>query len=604
MNTSRTIIVKKLQDTIIKVSFLCCLLLNYSCTKEKATEHDYSKVVTGQVSNIHAGGATFNGSFLSAGTEEIIDHGFVFGTNSYLTIQYNEKISLGASNGKGSFTAAANSALATGVTYYVSAYVQSKEKIFYAEPVSFVSMGGFPPEILHVVPGEGIAGDIVTIGGKYFGNSPLSNNVTFNNKPALIISASDTEIVVRAPESGGNEVFDIFVTTAGQTAQEINGFRYLKPEVTGITPLSGRVGDRITIQVDLFNNTLLSTVSLGEYPLRVISSTKNEIIVEIRDDIPALVAPITIVVDDHSILTEEFEVISPWIKLKTLPMPGRKYSTAYTDNDSGFVCFGSANANTWPYYSITFRDWWEYNHFTDSWQEMFFSDGFFGGERSGALSFQINHQIFVGYGSGRGDCTDFYQIDQGNWILKNDQYSPFLGAHMSSFVVNDAAYICGGSYNNDLWQYTPKYNNWAKKSIVSSLQTRCYGISFSYNDKGYFGLGSISNRTFNDIWEYVVMNDTWNLKTNVYPDGATSGAIVFVIDNRVFVGLGTQSSNRYSRTIWEYFSENDLWKNVTTIPTGGREGAFVFVLDNKAYIGSGYNGNFLNDFYEFDPSKL
>jgi len=117
--------------------FIAFLALLTNCTKEKETKHDYPRVVTGQVINVHAGGATFNGTFLHEGNGEIIDHGFVFGMRDMLSIPSNQYISLGVSSGKGSFTATADYALTTGYTYYVSAYAKNENKIFYAEPVSF-----------------------------------------------------------------------------------------------------------------------------------------------------------------------------------------------------------------------------------------------------------------------------------------------------------------------------------------------------------------------------------------------------------------------------------------------------------------------------------
>ena len=120
--------------------FTAILALMANCTKEKETKHNYPRVVTRQVINVHAGGATFNGTFLQAGNGEIIDHGFVFGSSYILSVQSNQHISLGKSSGKGSFSATASYALTTGYTYYVSAYARNDNKIFYAGPVSFVCL--------------------------------------------------------------------------------------------------------------------------------------------------------------------------------------------------------------------------------------------------------------------------------------------------------------------------------------------------------------------------------------------------------------------------------------------------------------------------------
>lgn len=132
-------------NTRILPFFCLILLVVYSCTKEKDPTRDYPRVSTDQVTNINTNGATFSGTFLQAGNSEIIDHGFVFSPGSTPSIHLGEKISLGTSTGSGSFTATANSGMKSGETYYVSAYAQNKDNIFYAEPIEFVSKGSTVP---------------------------------------------------------------------------------------------------------------------------------------------------------------------------------------------------------------------------------------------------------------------------------------------------------------------------------------------------------------------------------------------------------------------------------------------------------------------------
>ena len=245
MNTHKKNIRKRLY---IQALFFCSLLPIFSCTKEKKeSERSYPLVVTGMVTNINADGATFNGSFLQAGNSEIIDHGFVFNTNSSPDIRSGNKISLGSSSGKGSFTATANVGMEAGETYYVSAYAQNKDHIYYAESVKFVSMGSISPEILKIVPAEGLRGDTVVIKGKYFSQSSFKNTVKFNDSQAFIIAASDSTLTVSVPASNGMEFVDVFVTVAERTAQKMNGFHYLKPEIMDFSPKQGVIGDTITV---------------------------------------------------------------------------------------------------------------------------------------------------------------------------------------------------------------------------------------------------------------------------------------------------------------------------------------------------------------------
>ena len=271
-----------------------------SCTKEKKTESDYPRVAIGLVTDINSAGATFNGSFLQAGDSEIIDHGFVYDDNSGLGIQSSEKISLGPSSGKGSFTARAGHSLKTGETYYVSAYARNKDRTFYAEPVSFVSKGGLSPEINSIVPYEGLRGDTVTIHGKNF--SGQNNIVSFGDQKASVISSSETLLKVLAPTSNGIELVDIFVTTAGKTTQRTGAFRYLKPVITSISPTEGVNADLVEIKGKWFG-----------YPADIFFGEMKAFVVEATDTLITAMVPepkTTIENTTISILVDEFKVES------------------------------------------------------------------------------------------------------------------------------------------------------------------------------------------------------------------------------------------------------------------------------------------------------
>ena len=124
----------------LHVFILCGILFFASCTKEKEqTQHSYPRVIIESVSKINANGATFNGLFLITGDSEIIDHGFVIGTDNFLTIHMGEKVSLGPSSGKGSFTTTVNFELKPYVKYYVCAYATNNDKTFHSETVLFIN---------------------------------------------------------------------------------------------------------------------------------------------------------------------------------------------------------------------------------------------------------------------------------------------------------------------------------------------------------------------------------------------------------------------------------------------------------------------------------
>jgi len=305
MKIKKTVTGKRLRCIFAKAFFFCSWLMVLSCTKEKETERSYPRVLTGTVTNINTDGATFNGTFLQAGKTEVIDHGFVFSLSFSLITQSIERISLGASMGSGSFTATANFGLVKGKTYYVSAYARNKDQIFYAEPVNFVSMGGASPEIHTIVPGEGLRGDSVIIKGRYFSQVPRNNIVKFGDREVAVLTASDTELSVRVPATNGKEHVDVFVTSAGQTAQKISGFRYLKPEITGLSTDKGVVGDTIVIYGKKFwysKNDV--SVFFGDQAVVVLEVDISSIKVIVPASGGNTSLPVTVRVD--GLLTEEF----------------------------------------------------------------------------------------------------------------------------------------------------------------------------------------------------------------------------------------------------------------------------------------------------------
>ncbi len=291
--------------------YLIILILLSACTREKETKHDYPRVVTGQVTNINASGATFNGTFLQTGNSEIIDHGFVYGTNNNPTIQANESVSLGASTGNGTFAAIIGHALEMNETYYVSAYARNKEKIFYAQTVTFVSKGSAGPEIEGIIPVEGIIDEEVTITGKNFSRLGHNNVVEFNDLRAYIKSSSDSVLVVSVPTSNGKEYADVSVTTAGRKVQLLNAFRYLKPVILGFTPNQAVVGDTIQLLGENFRNGMEVRFNQYRTGLWSVTNTDAKVIVPACRSTHAT---IFVTVDGHrASANESFSYIEPEI---------------------------------------------------------------------------------------------------------------------------------------------------------------------------------------------------------------------------------------------------------------------------------------------------
>lgn len=98
----------------------------------------------------------------------------------------------------------------------------------------------------------------------------------------------------------------------------------------------------------------------------------------------------------------------------------------------------------------------------------------------------------------------------------------------------------------------------------------------------------------------------WKILTNVNEKGLADAAS-FVIGNNAYMvgGYGYYRTYVYFNKTWRYNSENRAWTEMDSLPGKGRSQGVAFVFGNKAYFGTGIalNGEFFDEFFEFNPSQ-
>ncbi|CAN5413802.1 hypothetical protein BH11BAC1_BH11BAC1_13770 [soil metagenome] len=98
----------------------------------------------------------------------------------------------------------------------------------------------------------------------------------------------------------------------------------------------------------------------------------------------------------------------------------------------------------------------------------------------------------------------------------------------------------------------------------------------------------------------IFAQNTWTQKAN-FGGAARRSAIGFCIGNYGYVGTG-YNSNFYD-DLWKYDPMNDVWTQVASYPGLARFSAVAFVITGSAYVGTGYdvNNNFNTaDFWKYD----
>ncbi|WP_143731846.1 hypothetical protein [Pontibacter lucknowensis] len=93
---------------------------------------------THSASNVAASSATFSATILNAGTEPIIEHGFVWAkTKPYLGLQTAQAVNLGKKSESGYFTADVQHTFDRNVVYYVRPFVKTGTTLVYGQMISF-----------------------------------------------------------------------------------------------------------------------------------------------------------------------------------------------------------------------------------------------------------------------------------------------------------------------------------------------------------------------------------------------------------------------------------------------------------------------------------
>ncbi|MCB1218580.1 IPT/TIG domain-containing protein [bacterium] len=104
-----------------------------------------------------------------------------------------------------------------------------------------------PPSIGGIDPLSGGVGDLITITGSGFGDTPDGSVVTINGRQMEIVFWSDSSISVRIPE--GAATGSIRVTVGGEFDEFVTPFEVgNKPVITGVSPNNVRIGGSITVR--------------------------------------------------------------------------------------------------------------------------------------------------------------------------------------------------------------------------------------------------------------------------------------------------------------------------------------------------------------------
>lgn len=89
-----------------------------------------------------------------------------------------------------------------------------------------------------------------------------------------------------------------------------------------------------------------------------------------------------------------------------------------------------------------------------------------------------------------------------------------------------------------------------------------------------------------------------------YPSNGVDDGTSFVIGDKAYCGSGIVSWFAIQRDFYAFDLNNESWSSVAAMPQGeGRQYANGFASDSFGFVFGGYNGNFLNDLWRYNPQS-
>lgn len=477
------------------------------------------------------------------------------------------------------------------------------------ESVSFGPMNVMLPEITSYEPQQGFDGTEVTIRGRYFGNS---RKVYFGTTTGILVSASDTLLIARVPNTTQHGPVSLKVDISGKQSVGGEQFTILKHTVTGLSVSSAKVGESMDILGSMFIQPgLTTTVYFDNVGARILSLSDGTIKVRVPD-ITSVNPLIRVIVGSKEVSTAGFTRIDSWQRIGDFPGVERVEMEAVSVNSAGYLGLGY-NAGA------PLSDWWKFNPVTDTWTRM--SD-FPGGARWNAVSFVIGTKVYVGYGTNQNRIyvpNDLYFHDFWAYDTETDQWSEIADPPLNTtslYALRDASAVAYQNkgyvkINEKLLIYDPATDQWTESVapvVTHYTFTPDIPFCFNINDRlfWFFGFQYGGYVPYMELYEYEPDQGRWTQLrsyTNADVQIRTLRAS-FVLDNMGIFGGGIESGRDYPPNGYFWMFDPATYE-MTQLerfprPVGMHAG---FAIDGKGYVGMGidYSHAFRKDFYIFDP---
>lgn len=264
-----------------------------TCKKDEMVSRDYPRVTTIEVSDIDSTGALFSGEVFAFGSEEIIDHGFVWGEYSP-SFPNTEYVSLGKLSDKKKFSIRVDHALASNKKYIVKAYARTLRFTVYGKEINFVSLGSNAPAIIDFWPDSLRFGEQLYVKGRNLSKLQYGNIVIIENTKTNGLLLNDSIISCVVPSEIDTIQAKIGISVSGNSSYHSKRLRLIAPEIYRVSRNHGLWGDTVTVYGKgfsfsqynriRFNNGIIPFLSYNDSVLKIrvpndVDKVESEVII-------------------------------------------------------------------------------------------------------------------------------------------------------------------------------------------------------------------------------------------------------------------------------------------------------------------------------------
>jgi hypothetical protein len=549
------------------------ILFLSSCNKDAELQtKEYPCVITNEPI-ITEEGAAFSASLSDGRNQKILKYGFVWSTEPKPVDLDNSKFYEGNLPGK-KYSYTQSSSLVKGQTYYLRACVITDQYKIYGNEVSFVCLGSLAPEIYHFEPDSGFDGTEIVISGKNFGYQTSQNKVYIHDIESDIISATESQLIVKSPKTSFIGKAYIRVEVAKMSCTATHLFKILGPMITQMNPKESKVGDTILINGNYFLSGGIQTqLFFDDIQASIVSVTDDELQVIVPYNVNPI-SKIKLINGTKEIsFNELFTRISSWTKLGKYPGGNLFDAQAFVINSKAYVLFGNL---VWEF-DIPLQTWTKKNNYP----------GYKGFDIKN-VAFAINGKGYCGFSDGDSILWEYEPVSD-SW---NKKTASIRGIDIrNNFVSNSKVYVLYKS-SNDLYEYDPVQDTWRNLSSIPKDISEILIIRVPIGDKVYLS---------DDIefYEFDTNKCIWNKKSNLPFRPLWDGG--FRIDDNLYCFEGDYYGG--TGAVYEYNPSLDIWVQKENIPSEEKDKYFTFSYSGKAYLGPGNDSwmNDNNDFWMFDP---